>query len=62
MDDSIEYFGRVAQKPAKVQPWSDYVRGIARPTAKPKKSQKTEPTELTYERFEDADDSRAQKN
>ena len=49
----VEYFGRVAQKPVKVQPWSDYVRGITRPTAKPEKPQKTEPTELTYERFED---------
>ena len=53
MDDSIEYFGRVAQKPAKVQPWCDYARGITRPTAKPEKPPKAEPTELTYERFED---------
>ncbi len=50
----VEYFGRVAQKPAKVGYASDYVKDIRRRPEHPKKPEaKNEFVELTYERFED---------
>ena len=53
MDDSIEYFGRVAQKPPKVGYASDYVKDIRRRPESPEKPKaKDEFVELTYERFE----------
>ena len=51
---NVEYFGRVAQKPAKVGYASDYVKDIRRRPEPPKKPEaKNEFVELTYERFED---------
>ena len=54
MDDSVEYNGRVAQKPAEVGRVSDYVRDIRRRPEPPKKPKaKDEIVELTYERLDD---------
>ena len=49
--NDVEFFGRVAQKPAKVNEDSHpfYTNRWNRNPAQPK--QKEEPTELSYERF-----------